>query len=181
MANKQGTTPRASLQAVLQQDADWVREMIRRRVQEVLEQEMTELLGVGKSERRSSRSGYRAGYYERTLVTRVGRIELRVPQDREGRLSTSVFERYQRSEKALVAAMAEMYFRGVSTRKVKAVTEELCGHSVSPGTRWGCWWRTAGSATATGGWGRWGSWSTGRTRTARRSSGARGTGCWRRS
>ena len=48
--------------------------------------------------------------------------------------STSVFERYQRSEKALVAAMAEMYFQGVSTRRVKAITEELCGHSVSPET-----------------------------------------------
>ena len=134
MANKQDTTPRASLQAILQQDEDWAREMIRRTVQEVLEQEMTELLGAGKSERTSSRSGYRAGYYERTLVTRVGSIELRVPQDREGRFSTSVFERYQRSEKALVAALAEMYFQGVSRRKVKAVTEELCGHSVSAGT-----------------------------------------------
>ena len=99
MANKQGTTPRASLQAVQQQDADWAREMIRRTVQEVLEQEMTELLGAGKSERRSSRSGYRAGYYERTLVRLVGRIELRVPQDREGRFSTSVFERYQQTSR----------------------------------------------------------------------------------
>ncbi len=134
MANKQDTTPRASLQAILQQDEDWAREMIRRTVQEVLEQEMTELLGAGKSERTSSRSGYRAGYYERSLVTRVGSIELGVPQDREGRFSTSVFERYQRSEKALVAALAEMYFQGVSRRKVKAVTEELCGHSVSAGT-----------------------------------------------
>ena len=58
----------------------------------------------------------------------------RVAQDREGRFSTSVFERYQLSEKALVAAMAEMYFQRVSTRKVKAVTEELCGHSMLPGT-----------------------------------------------
>ena len=54
-----------------------------------------------------------------------------MPQDRAGRFSTEVFERYQRSEKALVASMAEMYVQGVSTRKVKAVTEELCGHSFS--------------------------------------------------
>jgi putative transposase len=54
-----------------------------------------------------------------------------VPQDRAGRFSTELFERYQRSEKALVAALAEMYVQGVSTRKVKAVTEELCGHSFS--------------------------------------------------
>jgi transposase-like protein len=56
---------------------------------------------------------------------------LRVPQDRAGRFSTELFERYQRSERALVAALAEMYVQGVSTRKVKAITEELCGHSFS--------------------------------------------------
>jgi hypothetical protein len=71
------------------------------------------------------------GYYGRTLVTRVGKLELRVPQDRAGRFSTELFERYQRSERALVAALAEMYVQGVSTRKVKAITEELCGHSFS--------------------------------------------------
>jgi hypothetical protein len=58
-------------------------------------------------------------------------LELRVPQDRHGRFSTELFERYQRSEKALVAALAEMYVQGVSTRKVKAIIEELCGHSFS--------------------------------------------------
>ncbi len=75
--------------------------------------------------------GYRSGYYPRTLITRVGKLELRVPQDRQGRSSTEVFERYQRSEKALVSALAEMYVQGVSTRKVKAITEELCGPSFS--------------------------------------------------
>jgi transposase-like protein len=64
-------------------------------------------------------------------VTRVGKLELRVPQDRDGRFSTELFERYQRSEQALVANLAEMYVQGVSTRKVKAITEELCGHSFS--------------------------------------------------
>jgi transposase-like protein len=61
----------------------------------------------------------------------VGTLELRVPQDRAGRFSTELFERYQRSEKALVGALAEMYVQGVSTRKVKAVTEALCGHEFS--------------------------------------------------
>jgi putative transposase len=65
------------------------------------------------------------------LITRVGTLELRVPQDRQGRFSTEVFERYQRSEKALVSALSEMYVQGVSTRKIKAVTEELCGHEFS--------------------------------------------------
>jgi len=61
-------------------------------------------------------------------------VELRVPQDRQGRFRTDVFERYQRSEKALVTAMLEMYVQGVSTRKVKAITEELCGHEFSSST-----------------------------------------------
>mgnify|MGYP001375879563 CR=1 FL=1 len=74
---------------------------------------------------------YRSGYYTRGLVTRVGTVELRVPQDRQGRFSTEIFERYQRSEKALVSALVEMYVQGVSTRKVKAITEPLCGHEFS--------------------------------------------------
>jgi transposase-like protein len=92
---------------------------------------MTEALGAEKGERAVGRQGYRSGYYGRTLITRVGKLELRVPQDRSGRFSTELFERYQRSERALVAALAEMYVQGVSTRKVKAITEELCGHSFS--------------------------------------------------
>jgi putative transposase len=67
-------------------------------------------------------------------VTRVGTLELRVPQDRQGRFSTEIFERYQRSEKALVSALIEMYVQGVSTRKVKAISEELCGHEFSAST-----------------------------------------------
>jgi putative transposase len=100
-------------------------------LQEVLEAEMTEALGAAKGERVEGRLGYRSGYYTRSLTTRVGKIELRVPQDRQGRFSTELFERYQRSEKALVAALTEMYVQGVSTRKVKAITEELIGHSFS--------------------------------------------------
>jgi putative transposase len=88
-------------------------------------------LQAEKGERAPARLGYRSGYYGRTLITRVGKLELRVPQDRDGRFSTELFERYQRSERALVAALAEMYVQGVSTRKVKAITEELCGHSFS--------------------------------------------------
>src|SRR6201995_3601139 len=84
--------------------------------------------------RPDGRVGYRSGHYNRTLITRVGKLELRVPQDRDGRFSTELFERYQRSEQALVATLAEMYVQGVSTRKVKIITEELCGHSFSAST-----------------------------------------------
>jgi putative transposase len=121
----------SNVKALFSEDVDLLKEIMREVVQEILEQEMTDALGAGKGERSSSRMGYRSGYYERSFVTRVGNLELRVPQDRQGHFSTQLFERYQRSEKALVSALAEMYVQGVSTRKVKAITEELCGHSFS--------------------------------------------------
>ena len=96
-----------------------------------MEAEISETVGAQKGERVEGRLGYRSGYYPRGLVTRVGELELRVPQDRQGRFSTEMFERYQRSEKALVAALTQMYIQGVSTRKVTAISEELCGHSFS--------------------------------------------------
>jgi putative transposase len=113
---------------------DGLRALVQEVVQEVLEAEMDEAVGAQKSERSADRIGYRAGHYTRTLVTRVGKLVLRVPQDRQGRFRTEVFERYQRSEKALVSALAEMYIQGVSTRKVKEVTEQLCGHDFSAST-----------------------------------------------
>jgi putative transposase len=130
------TMPRGKLRptleevkALLVEDRDFLRPIVEAVLQELLEAEMTGALGAEKGERTPARLGYRSGYYGRTLVTRVGKLELRVPQDRAGRFSTELFERYQRSEK--VAALAEMYVQGVSTRKVKAITEELCGHSFS--------------------------------------------------
>ncbi len=121
----------AAVNELFSTSPDGLREIVRAVVQEMLEAEMTDALGAGKSERTGARLGYRSGYYTRTLVTRVGKLELRVPQDRDGRFSTELFERYQRSEQALVATLAEMYVQGVSTRKVKAITEELCGHAFS--------------------------------------------------
>jgi putative transposase len=121
----------ATVKDLLLSDPDSLREVVRAVMQEMLEAEMTEALGAQKGERTAERLGYRSGYYGRTLITRVGKLELRVPQDREGRFSTELFERYQRSERALVATLAEMYVQGVSTRKVKAITEELCGHAFS--------------------------------------------------
>ena len=96
-----------------------------------LPSDITDTGSAEKGERTETRLSYRSGYYGRSLITRVGTLELRVPQDRLGRFSTDLFARYQRSEKALVGTLAEMYVQGVSTRKVKAVTEALCGHSFS--------------------------------------------------
>lgn len=119
------------VEAMLADDQDFLKQAIKDAMQAVLEGEMTEFLGAAPGERTDERNGYRAGYYGRSLVTRIGKLELRVPRDRSGEFSTALFERYARSEKALVAALAEMYVQGVSTRKVKAITEELCGHSFS--------------------------------------------------
>jgi len=115
-------------------NGDGVKELIRAALQEVLKVEMDDTLGAGPYERNSERRGHRSGYYERSLVTRIGKVELRVPRDRDGQFSTSLFERYQRSEKALMEAMMEMYLQGVSTRKVSKITEELCGTSFSAAT-----------------------------------------------
>ena len=134
MARKEDNAGKLNWKELMREDAEFLKPLMREVVQQVLEAEMEEALGAQKSERTEGRLGYRSGYYNRTLVTRVGKLELRVPQDRQGRFRTEVFERYQRSEKALVGAMAEMYVQGVSTRKVKAITEELCGHEFSAST-----------------------------------------------
>lgn len=133
MTRKKNSASKQNWKELLEEE-DFLQPLVERIVQQVLESEMDEVLQASKGERTSARLGYRSGYYDRKLVTRVGQLELRVPQDRHGRFRTEVFERYQRSERALVGALAEMYVQGVSTRKVKAVTEQLCGHEFSAST-----------------------------------------------
>src|ERR687886_2088303 len=103
MTEAKGKLSVAAAKELLKGSPDGLREIVRAVLQEVLEAEMTDALGAAKGERTAARLGYRAGYYGRTLITRVGKLELRVPQDRDGRFSTELFERYQRSERALVA------------------------------------------------------------------------------
>src|SRR4051812_20151405 len=119
------------MKSVLMEQKDFLGPVVQEAIQAILEVEMEECLQAGKHERSPERLGYRSGYYRRRLMTRVGTMVLRVPQDRAGQFSTQVFEQYQRSEKALVAALAQMYVQGVSTRKVAAITQELCGHQFS--------------------------------------------------
>jgi putative transposase len=131
MTERKGKSELIDVKELLGRDEDFVRAALQALLQAALEAEMTETIGAAKGERTETRLAYRSGYYGRSLITRVGTLELRVPRDRLGRFSTELFERYQRSEKALVGTLAEMYVQGVSTRKVKAVTEALCGHSFS--------------------------------------------------
>ena len=77
-----------SVKELFSQSPDSLREIVRAVMQEMLEAEMADALGAEKGERTAARLGYRSGYYSRTLVTRVGKLELRVPQDRDGRFST---------------------------------------------------------------------------------------------
>jgi putative transposase len=120
-----------SVQEVLLDDPTFLREIVQRVLQEMLEAEMTHHIGAAPYERTKRRTGHRNGHKPRMLRTRVGTLNLLVPQDREGTFSTRLFSRYQRNEKALVLALMEMYVEGVSTRKVKDVTEALCGTSFS--------------------------------------------------
>jgi putative transposase len=118
-------------QGILLDDPGFLRQIVERVLQEMLEAEMTEHIGAAPYERSAARAGHRNGYKPRALRTRVGTLNLLVPQDREGTFSTQLFSRYQRNEKALVLALMEMYLEGVSTRKVREITEELCGTSFS--------------------------------------------------
>jgi putative transposase len=121
-------------QEALLDDAGFLKEVLERVLQEWLEAEMTEHVGAVPYERAAGRKGHRNGHKPRSLRTRVGTLNLLVPQDREGTFSTRLFSRYQRNEKALCLALMEMYVEGVSTRKVKDVTEALCGTSFSKST-----------------------------------------------
>ncbi len=131
MTNDHRKVEAESVQGALLDDPSFLHEIVGRVVQELLEAEMTEHIGAAPYERVEGRTGHRNGHKPRTLRTRVGTLNLLVPQDREGTFSTKLFARYQRNEKALCLALMEMYVEGVSTRKVKEVTETLCGTSFS--------------------------------------------------
>ena len=118
-------------QFALLNDPDFLNQAVTRFLQQFMEAEITSFLQAEPYQRTSERTGYRNGYKPRVLKTRVGRIELCVPQDREGRFSSELFSRFQRSEKALILALQEAYLQGVSTRKVTKITEQLCGTSFS--------------------------------------------------
>ena len=98
---------------------------------EAMKLERAEALGAAPYQRTEHRRGYANGYKPKTLRTRVGEITVDVPQTRGLDFYPSSLERGERSERALKLAVAEMYVQGVSTRKVAAITEELCGFEVS--------------------------------------------------
>jgi putative transposase len=108
--------------------------LLERVLDQVLQGQATEQLQASPYERSEERQGYRNGTRERLLTTRVGKLTLHVPRLRNGDFSTELFSRYQRSEQALVLALMEMVVNGVSTRKISAITEELCGTEFAKST-----------------------------------------------
>lgn len=100
-------------------------------VNEAMKIERSETLRAAPYERTSERRGYANGFKPKTLATRVGQVELQVPQTRGVEFYPKSLERGVRSERALKLAVAEMYVQGVSTRKVTQITSKLCGLDVS--------------------------------------------------
>ena len=108
-----------------------VPELLRVLINNVMQVERSKYLQAEEYERTENRKGHANGYKPKTVRTRLGEITFAVPQVREGGFYPSALEKGLRSERALVATLAEMYVQGVSTRKVKAITEQLCGIEIS--------------------------------------------------
>lgn len=106
-------------------------ELMRVLINNAMQVERTKYLQAEQYERTEDRKGHANGYKPKTMKTRVGEITFAVPQVREGGFYPSALEKGLRSERALTITLAEMYVKGVSTRKVKAITEQLCGVEVS--------------------------------------------------
>lgn len=90
-------------------------------------------LQAGLYERSDNRQGYANGYKPKTIKSRIGELSVQIPQvrDSEEEFYPGCLDKGIRSERALKTALAEMYVQGVSTRKIKAITEELCGYEIS--------------------------------------------------
>jgi len=116
-------------------DEDMFKEMLRVMAQAVMEEELERHLGAERHERTAHRKGHRNGYKPRRFNTRMGTLELEVPQARGTQpYSPLLFAKWQRNERALLVACAEMYFMGVSTRKVKRVLKKMGGFELSAAT-----------------------------------------------
>jgi len=108
-----------------------VPELLRVLINNAMQAERSKYLQADDYERTEDRTGHANGYKPKTVKTRMGEITFSVPQVREGGFYPAALEKGLRSERALVITLAEMYIQGVSTRKVKAITEQLCGVEVS--------------------------------------------------
>jgi len=98
---------------------------------EAMKLERVEYLNAAPYQRTDERRSYANGFKDKSVSSRLGKLELRVPQTRDSEFYPSALERGERSQRAFKLAIAEMYVQGVSTRKVAKITEELCGTEVT--------------------------------------------------
>lgn len=119
------------LQDILINRNDYLAKMVRDALETAIKEQLSHFIGAGSYERTGERKGQRNGFYDRELKTRVGSLTLHVARDRDGEFCPTAFERYQRSEKALIFAIVQMYYQGVATRKVQKILQELCGFGIS--------------------------------------------------
>jgi putative transposase len=125
------TLPEEILEQIAAEGLEALPELIRILINEAMRLERDQHLGAGPHERSPERKGYANGYKPKTVKTRVGEIQFDVPQVRQGDFYPDALEKGLRSERALTLALAEMYVQGVSTRRVAAITEQLCGTAVN--------------------------------------------------
>ena len=125
------TLPPELLEQIAIQGFDFIPELIRIVVNEAMDAQRQQHLGAAPYQRTAERQGHANGFKPKTVKTRLGEITSEVPQVREGGFYPSALEKGLRSERALTLTLAEMYVQGVSTRKVAAIVEQLCGASVS--------------------------------------------------
>jgi putative transposase len=125
------TLPADLLQQVSEKGLDILPDLIRTILNAAMQAERQHYLNAAPYQRTPEREAHANGFKPKTVQTRVGKITFDVPQVREGGFYPEALEKGLRSERALTLALAEMYVQGVSTRKVKAITEQLCGISVS--------------------------------------------------
>jgi putative transposase len=125
------TLPADLLQQVSEKGFDILPDLIRTIINAAMQAERQQHLNAEPYQRIPERQGHANGFKPKTVRTRVGDITFAIPQVREGGFYPEALEKGIRSERALTLALAEMYVQGVSTRKVKAITEQLCGITVS--------------------------------------------------
>lgn len=116
---------------IAEKGLDAIPEMMRVLINNAMQVERSRYLQAEQYERTKDRKGHANGFKPKTIQTRIGNITFAVPQVREGGFYPSALEKGLRSERALTITLAEMYVQGVSTRKVKTITEQLCGIEVS--------------------------------------------------
>jgi transposase-like protein len=129
--NHNSTLPEELVEQIAEQGFDYLPELIRILINVAMQAERQKHLGAGPYERSQERRDYANGYKPKTMKTRMGEITFEVPQVREGDFYPQALEKGLRSERALTLSLAEMYVQGVSTRKVAAIVEQLCGSGVS--------------------------------------------------